>query len=99
MLAMVSSLSCCPDESEQVFLVRAEEPETVLKDFRCHPQFVGRLEGGVGPFEDVDEGIPVNELPGCEWTCCLFFAWFFATGVAEVDVCELVGECASSFDL
>lgn len=76
-----------------------EEPETVLKDFRCHPQFVGRLEGGVGPFEDVDEGLPVNELLGCESACCLFFSRVVTVRVPEVNVRLLVLDGAAALDL
>ena len=76
-----------------------QEPQTVLQYFRSHPQFVGGLESSVGPFEDVDEGIPVDELLGCQPACCLLFSRVGTIRVPEVNVCLLVLDGAASLDL
>lgn len=93
---------CVPggtNKSQQALLVRAEEPETVFENFRCHPQLVGRLEGSVSPFEDVNESIPVNELLGCQSACCLFFSRVVTVCVPEVNVRLLVLDGATALDL
>ena len=79
--------------------MRAEEPEPVLRDLRCHPQFVVGFECGVGSFEDVDERIPVNKFLSCESPCYLFFSHGWFRRVAEVYVCEFVRQRAAAFYL
>ena len=79
--------------------MRMEVPEPVLEDFRGHPEFVGGLVSVMCPPEHVDERIPGDEFLGGQTSGGFFLGHGGFRGVVEVDVGELVRECASSFDL